>query len=120
NVDGALCSSAGSTTVMLFPTLTFALLTRNLRPRTLASLPGIRLPKWVLPAIILSELTSRPGVGDRVESTLAFRPRALSPAPFRRNTAIVRGFPRRPPAAHAQPATPRRKPESGRLHPGRD
>src|ERR1700742_5010170 len=51
-VDGALCSSAGSTTVLLFPALTLAIVTKNLRPRTLASLPEIRLPEVVLPAPI--------------------------------------------------------------------
>src|ERR1700742_879776 len=51
-VDGALCSSAGSTTVMLFPALTLAIFTKNLRPRTLASLSRIRLPEGVPPATI--------------------------------------------------------------------
>ena len=37
---------------MLFPTLTLAILTENLRPRTLASLREIRLPEAVLPATI--------------------------------------------------------------------
>src|ERR1700744_2259202 len=60
-VDGALCSSAVSTTVMLFPALTLAILTKNLRPRTLASLPGIRLPEGCYqrqsqPIIISAEL----------------------------------------------------------------
>src|SRR6201995_6116726 len=44
-VAGALSPSAVATTVMLFPALTLAILTKNLRPRTLASLPEIRLPE---------------------------------------------------------------------------
>ena len=36
--------------MMLFPALTLAILTKNLRPRTLAFLPEIRLPEGVLPA----------------------------------------------------------------------
>lgn len=38
--------------MMLFPALTLAILTKNLRPRTLAFLPEIRLPEGVLPATI--------------------------------------------------------------------
>ena len=36
--------------MMLFPALTLPILTKNLRPRTLAFLPEIRLPEGVLPA----------------------------------------------------------------------
>src|SRR6202044_260976 len=66
----------------------------------------------------LSQLSSRPGVCARVAATRAVRRSEWWPALFRWVWATDRSFRHVSSEAPGRPATPRRRPEFGRLHPG--